>query len=788
MTHGAYGDFIAAFLDEMARHGVRPHFKPCESIIADGKLHRFRVEGDGNNTRNGYYVLHADGIPAGEFGCWKRNVSEPWCARDRRELTPEQNREIQERINAARKEREQEQRKREGEAAKAANLLWQSAVDVEGDDHPYLQRKGVVSHGLRLASWPIRNAKGETFREIAGVLLVPVMSASGRIMSLQAIFPATDDKLGRDKDFLPGGKKGGGFFMIGRPEARGTVAICEGYATGATIHALTGWCVVVAFDAGNLPAVAEAMREALPEATFVVAADRDRWQSCDACDAVIDVDNNPEDCPECGARHKRRNAGVDFARRAVAACNGRIAIPVFASEDGKPTDFNDLAQREGDHVAAEQLQPRPTQVAALPKTLALANVEPINPDGADTYTPFPDVNAKGKPLATIRNAQEMLRRLDVVVRYNVISKRIEVLIPGSAYSIDNHTNAAFACLMSWAVRFGIPTDKFADYLLAIADANQYNPVATWIDSKPWDGRSRLAELYATVRERDDCRTPSGASLKETLIRKWLISAVAAAFSPTGVVARGVLTFQSKQNIGKTHWVKRLAPEDMAVIADGLILNPADRDSVKQCVSKWIVELGEVDATFRKADIAALKAFISKGRDELRLPYARAESEFSRRTIFFASVNDERFLHDETGNTRWWTIPIESLDLDHKIDVQQLWAEVRTLHQAGETWHLTREELETLNERNREHEAINPVHDKVDRAFDWDAPRTLWNKPMRATEIAESAGIERPTKSDVNTAAAYVTQRYTVERAKKGKERATVWMMPPLAHEKGRSPL
>ncbi|KAG1252930.1 hypothetical protein G6F68_011560 [Rhizopus microsporus] len=103
------------------------------------------------------------------------------------------------------------------------------------------------------------------------------------------------------------------------------------------------------------------------------------------------------------------------------------------------------------------------------------------------------------------------------------------------------------------------------------------------------------------------------------MRRWLVSGVAAAFEPDGVVARGVLTFVSKQNLGKTRWARQLAPPELQLIADGVVLDPANKDSVKQVISKWIVELGEVDATFRRTDIAALKSFISRSHDEIRRP-------------------------------------------------------------------------------------------------------------------------------------------------------------------------
>lgn len=752
---------IDSFLAAMASAGIRPVFTRG-GIAADGKMVRFHVEGDRKGSRNGWAILFGDNIPAGAYGTWKDGAAHQWCAKGHNELTDDERAQIAARMASAKAEREREEKERQGEAARIANLVYQDATPAT-DDHPYLVRKRVRCYGgLRVGTWSKCNDDGEEWLRVDNALLVPVMLVSGKIISLQAIFPNNANPMGRDKDFLVNGRKRGGFFLIGTPPLEGeTIAVCEGYATGASIHDATGWYVAVAFDAGNLVTVAEDLRAMFPGALFVIAADNDRWSS------MGDIEN----------------PGVHFATRAAYAVRGRLVVPEFTDLDGRPTDFNDLAVREGGDVVQRQLMP--------PAPVVYAPDEPMpdfDPRTVDGYTPFPMVDHKGKPLATIENVTELLRRAKITCRYNVISKDLEINVPGAVSTVDNASNSAITRVLSLCETISFPTKYIENYMLTVGDQNPYNPVAAWITSKPWDGVSRLHDFYETVVARSDRPVPStGRSLKETLLRKWLISAVAAAFTPDGVVARGVLTFQARQNIGKTYWVKRLAPPELGVIRDGLILNPADKDSVMAFASNWIVELGEVDATFRKSDIAALKGFISQQRDSLRRPYARTESKYPRRTVVFASVNDEQFLHDATGNTRWWTIAVERLDNQHTIDVQQMWAEVLTLFQAGETWHLTADELEVLGDHNRDHESINPVHDKVDQAFSWCDARSLWNVPMRATEICERAGIERPSKLDVNAASAFVVKNYGVEKKKIGKDRQTVWMMPAPVRERAGGP-
>jgi putative DNA primase/helicase len=288
-------------------------------------------------------------------------------------------------------------------------------------------------------------------------------------------------------------------------------------------------------------------------------------------------------------------------------------------------------------------------------------------------------------------------------------------------------------------------------LTYLSDQNLYNPVAQWITSREWDGQHRLADLFATVTARNELTNPDTKSLKETLIKRWMVSAVAAAFSPTGVSAHGVLVFQGDQYLGKTKWFKTLIPADLGLLKDGMLLRPDDKDSVKQICSYWLVELGELDSTFRKSDIAALKAFITNDSDVLRRAYARKESKFARRTVFFGSVNPREFLHDPTGNRRYWTIECERLDHSHTLDMQQVWAEVYALYQAGEGYYLTPNEMDQLNGHNQEFTSIDPVEERIQSGLDWDLPESLWRWDQ-VTALLVDAGFDRPTRGDVSAAA------------------------------------
>lgn len=210
-----------------------------------------------------------------------------------RELTPAERKAHARRMDALRKQHDTEQRERQAVAAVLASARWAAAEPAQ--DHAYLRAKGVKAYGLRL--------ERET-------LLIPLRNVQGELKSLQTI--AKDGT----KRFVTDGQVKGCYHSIGKPSGR--IVVCEGYATGATVHEDTGHAVAVAFNSGNLTPVAKAMRSKFPCVDLVIAADDD-WRT----------EGNP---------------GLTAAKAAAAAVGGLLAVPDFSglARGHKDTDFNDL--------------------------------------------------------------------------------------------------------------------------------------------------------------------------------------------------------------------------------------------------------------------------------------------------------------------------------------------------------------------------------------------------------------------------------------------------------------
>lgn len=295
--HQSAGDIIDRFRQVLAEAGLPA--APETNFICDGELHRFRVESDKKGSRNGWYVLHLDGVPAGAFGSWRAGIAENWCSKGQDQLTEAERRQLRERMEKARTARQSQLKQRHATAAHRARKLWKNAKPA-APDHPYLVKKQVQ---------PFRA------RQIGPALVLDIRDIRGELSSLQFIQPDGSKKL------LSGGAKQERFIPVTgasgiEPE---TVLICEGWATGATLAAsMPDALVLAAIDAGNLPAVAVATRQ--------------RWP---ACDLIVCGDDD---------RKTEGNPGATAARKAAELSAARVALPEWPK--GCPvhlSDFNDLA-------------------------------------------------------------------------------------------------------------------------------------------------------------------------------------------------------------------------------------------------------------------------------------------------------------------------------------------------------------------------------------------------------------------------------------------------------------
>jgi putative DNA primase/helicase len=184
-------------------------------IEADGKLHRFRAGDD--KSKNSWYVLFAGPPTAGTFGCWKRGIHEDWHDRNG-QLSQAEWQRVRQHLQEAKHERERVEKERQKKGRETADWILKRAKPLSAS-HPYLPAKRVQIYGEA--------------REYRGAIALALRDINGEVHSLQ--FIGADG----EKRFLSGGRVQGCFFTLA-DRADGPLVICEGYATGASIHQATG--------------------------------------------------------------------------------------------------------------------------------------------------------------------------------------------------------------------------------------------------------------------------------------------------------------------------------------------------------------------------------------------------------------------------------------------------------------------------------------------------------------------------------------------------------------------
>ncbi len=382
---------------------------------------------------------------------------------------------------------------------------------------------------------------------------------------------------------------------------------------------------------------------------------------------------------------------------------------------------------------------------------------------------YPHINEKGRILNTDENLAVLLDFLGIKVNYDVIKKDMRIVIPNHTTITDTAQNANIAKIKSYANLYGMATSNIEEYLTLIAAENPVNTALQFIQAKEWDGVDRISDLVATVEPQKTVLMKNGESLHAHIIKQWLKQAVAAVATAQGFSALGVLVFQGEQGLGKTQWFKNLLPESVRydLAKPDCALDVDNKDSVLQAVSHWLVELGELDGTFKKSDVASLKRFITETTDIVRPPYARTADRYQRRTVFFASVNNSEFLQDETGNRRYWTIATNSINWQHSIDMQQLWAQVLAEFKQDGNYALCSEAVQLMAEVNEQHRNLSPIEILLNERIDWTEQPT---EKLTGADIYEQLTgnkVITAKRSDFTTIKNYLEAKGIKQRKIKG---------------------
>ncbi|WP_095196943.1 VapE domain-containing protein [Pseudomonas sp. Irchel 3A7] len=662
---------LVEVLGQFADYGLEP-----EQPLIFGKLTRCKTTQDKGKEKNGWYVVHeyrtekGETLIFGSFGDWRSGETQKIKVKAGR-MSPEEREVMRARQEDAKRRAAEIAANASRRAANRAAGLFKRMPEKGRSD--YLDRKQIVGFGVRYAPR-------------SGAFLVPMCNVRDQIVGLQVIFPVKQEDTGRDKSYWPYGmSKEGAFHLIGpHPEPGEPVLVCEGYATGASLHMATSLTVAIAFDAGNLLVVCKAMRERFPGCPLIVCRDDD-WKT-----------KRPNGDPW--------NPGEDKANNAALVVGGQVVAPIFSGErEDKWTDFNDLHVAEGLDAVRRQL-------------LAV-----VKPPAAGGWKDQLARSESGALIAHMQNVELILgndERWAGVIGYSVFSSKI-IKLRAAPYGggVGDWADIDDMRVMKWLAQqynLRVKASHVIEAVSVVAHDHTFHPVRDYLRKLEWDRVPRL-ERWLT-----DVLGVQSSEYSAKVGKRWLISAVARVMQP-GCKADSVMILEGGQGEGKSTAVGILGGEWF--MDTPFVLG--DKDSFQAIRGKWLVELGELDS-FNKAESTKAKQFFSASTDTYRESYGRRTNDVPRQCVFVGTTNQEEYLKDATGNRRYWPVYCNMVDLEKLREIRdQLWAEAVVCYEAGDIWWVTKDESWMFTEAQDERFVVD----------EWEAPILTW---LEESQIGETA--------------------------------------------------
>lgn len=463
--------------------------------------------------------------------------------------------------------------------------------------------------------------------------LIPVYH-NGKPVGFERILARKPDD-GPRKRHCKGGL-GDGFHWTDGDES--TIYITEGIAKSMAVHEVTGAKVYTAFGQLRLVACAKLARSIHPDAQIIVAGDMD-------------------DDPTCGPQK---------AQEAATAVGGVCVLPPNPDED-----WDDILRLRGSEALVDALR---VEAARQVHELVL--------------------DEKGRPIWNAANALTVLSSHHDwvgVFGFNELSGRRVVLksLPDS----DRITvprdlvDDDYTAVRAWFNRNGYPRatgEITCEAVRAVARLNSFDPLTDYLDGLRWDGKNRIDTWLIDYLGADD------SPQRRAYGRKWLISAVARAYSP-GCKADYMLVLEGEQGLRKSSVVRALTGDDW--FSDNLP-PMGTKDASEHLAGRWVIEVAELDS-MSKAGIEAAKAFITRQVESFRPAYGREVINQPRRCVFIGTTNRDNWLNDSSGGRRFWPVRVGCIDIDAVTrDRDQIWAEAVAAYRSSEPWWLD-DEMEAL---------------------------------------------------------------------------------------------
>lgn len=617
-------DFISAFITDIVNNGIMP--RSTKDFVPSDRFRRIQSQTDKGGKRSISYWLRIEhDFAYGYAKDFKTGIERRFKSYNNdANLSRADIARIKAMLKARQAEQEAAIASRQAKTAERAKKLWEAAKI--GGKSLYADRKQISAISART---------------LGDDLLVSVNDPkSWEIVSYQRIKPDGSKK------FPFGGKKKGCCHVIGQINPLEAFVICEGYATGCTIHEATKMTVVVAFDAGNLMPVAKAMRDAYKKCQIIIASDNDQSQTGQKAAAGVAAK-----IPDC--------------------------VVVTPSETGE--DFNDLYIRIGLDAVKAAFNGGGGDKPSDGLQLQTANAPAVSSDWmANLLT-----DSKGRILASsVQNTLLYTMYHDDLsgvfaydeFKQSMIMRRCPPWAHDGDFEIKEVDDNEVTKLSGFLESIGLAPSHERTFraVKVVAHENLFNSARDYVSSLEWDGNPRLQTFFADI----GCTKESPEYLS-FVFKKWMTAAVKRVMEP-GCKFDHVLILESQeQGFYKSSALRELATfNGESYHTDAFQITDIGKDyAAMKLQGVMLVELSELSG-FSQKDDEVIRNWITQAVDEVKLPYDRQVSKFGRKFVLCATTNAYAYLKDPSGNRRYWPVTIErAIDIEFiKSIKEQLWAE------------------------------------------------------------------------------------------------------------------
>lgn len=398
------------------------------------------------------------------------------------------------------------------------------------------------------------------------------------------------------------------------------------------------------------------------------------------------------------------------------------ALEIFSAMRNKyfsgELDAKDLSTIESAYKTAPKYAPKLTPVEVVPTRKT---------DGS-VFIDFPQKKEgkNGKEYVDPLHSANMSYLISEVMQLSLEKNELKDVIEVAGKPLDDFQ---LSLIRARARDCGLSsqTELIMDTMNVITLDKRYHPFKRVVDAVVWDGHDHLADLFQTIRI-DTAYLEYTSTFKQYLY-KWFVGVIAKTYSlgDDANQTNMVLTFLGPQNCGKSRWLNHLsiAPD----IVNEAPLSPDDKDSRLRMLKYVIWNMAELDSVTKRADASALKDVLTRSKITDRAAYGRLDKTGRNNCSFCASVNDETFLKDTTGNRRYLTVPVKLMESEHTISLVQCFAQAKALWLQGFKHYFNDEEtsvVERINANFLPTDRVDYIASRVPKGENWASVQEIFS--------------------------------------------------------------